>query len=159
MVRVKRLVAGPAILLLLAGVVLVGASEQKNFVANLRGDHEVPPVETDGNGVATFHLSNDGTSLRYRLVVNNLEGVTQSHIHIAPADQNGAVVVFLFGFDPAGVSSNGLLAEGVITEADLVGPLAGEPLEALVARLQSGLAYVNVHTLANPSGEIRGQIR
>jgi hypothetical protein len=62
-----------------------------------------------------------------------------------------------------------VLAEGTFTAANLVGPLAGHPLSDLLAAIQSGNAYVNVHTndgqgAANtgpgdfPGGEIRGQL-
>ena len=39
-----------------------------------------------------------------------------------------------------------------------MGSLAGKSIADLVAKMQSGEAYVNVHTEANPNGEIRGQI-
>ena len=64
---------------------------------------------------------------------------------------------------------NGKIAEGTITAANLVGPLAGQPLSALVEAIQAGNAYVNVHTNDGvaptntgpgdfPGGEIRGQL-
>ncbi|MDR7432511.1 MAG: CHRD domain-containing protein, partial [Armatimonadota bacterium] len=53
---------------------------------------------------------------------------------------------------------DGELASGVITAASLVGPLARQPLSALLERVRVGEAYVNVHTVAHPGGEIRGQI-
>jgi hypothetical protein len=56
------------------------------------------------------------------------------------------------------VTIDGVLARGTITEADLVGPLAGQPLSALVEAIRSGNAYVNVHTVDHPAGEIRGQL-
>jgi len=131
----------------------------KIFIAHLSGSEEVPPVQTTGTGQAFFKLSQDETSLEYKLIVANIENVTQSHIHIAPSGTNGPVVAFLFGNVPGGVTVNGVLAEGTITAANLVGPLAGQPLSTLVDYLNNAGAYVNVHTTSYPGGEIRGQIQ
>jgi hypothetical protein len=141
-----------------ASLVVLGAGHNPILRAHLTGGAEVPPAETDATGQAIFRLNKDGTSLHYRLIVANIENVTQAHIHMAPAGVNGPVVAFLFG-PVAGVSDSGVIAEGDITAADLTGPLAGEPLSALVESIQAGNAYVNVHTVAIPSGEIRGQIQ
>lgn len=67
-------------------------------------------------------------------------------------------------------ASGGSLAQGTVTAANLVGPLAGQSLAVLVASMQDGGAYVNVHTNDGidpintgagdfPGGEIRGQVR
>ena len=58
--------------------------------------------------------------------------------------------------DPRRAGSSGL---GTITEANLVGALAGQPLSALIDEIRSGNTYVNVHTSQFPGGEIRGQIQ
>jgi hypothetical protein len=125
----------------------------------LKGANEIPARESGGAGTATFSLARDGLSIDYRLIVANIDDVTQSHIHLGPPDANGPIVVFLFGLEPAGVTTNGILAQGTFTASDLVGPLAGAPLADLVEALRSGGAYVNVHTLAFPGGEIRAQVR
>jgi hypothetical protein len=133
-----------------------------HFHATASGREEVPPNDSRGRGTATFELSDDGTSLTYRLIVANLEDVTQSHIHIAPAGVNGPVVVFLFGFVAGGVTQNGVLAEGTITQANLIARPAigfGGTMAELLAAMRSGNAYVNVHTVALPGGEVRGQVR
>jgi len=145
---------------------------QKNFIAILNGANERPnPVDTRAHGVAKFQLSKDGTELHYKLIAANIENVTASHIHVGDSETAGPVVAFLFGSVPAGGGrSSGVLAEGTITSDDLVGQLAGGTLEDLLALIEAGNAYVNVHTNDGvaptntgpgdfPGGEIRGQIR
>jgi hypothetical protein len=139
--------------------------ESKNFVSPLSGGQEVPPVETGGTGNAIFHLSPDATELDYKLISSNIEGVTQSHIHCGTPGVNGPVVVFLYGFNAAGVDPNGILAQGTITAGDVIpradsGACPGgvADLDDVIEKLRTGGAYVNVHTLANPPGEIRGHV-
>jgi CHRD domain len=50
-----------------------------------------------------------------------------------------------------------LRCEGELTAAHLRGPLAGQPLSALVALLAAGQTYTNVHTTRHPGGEVRSQ--
>lgn len=129
------------------------------FHAILEGDEEVPPVDSDAKGAAIFRTSNDGTELHYRLIVANIEDVTAAHIHLAPRGENGDIVAFLFNpEEPTEGRTNGILAEGTITSADLVGPLEGSTLSELIDEMEAGNTYVNVHTVDHPSGEIRGQI-
>jgi hypothetical protein len=122
----------------------------------------VPPVATRAQGQAVFQLSPDGESLRFQLNVANIENVTQAHIHLAPAGENGPVVAWLYPSGPPPVlipdRFQGVLAAGVITAADLVGPLAGQEFATLIEAMEAGDTYVNVHTLQHPPGEIRGQI-
>lgn len=54
---------------------------------------------------------------------------------------------------------SGILVEGTATADDLVGPLAGSTLDDLIEEINNGNTYVNVHTVQNRPGEIRGQIR
>ncbi|HEX2152715.1 MAG TPA: CHRD domain-containing protein [Acidimicrobiia bacterium] len=131
-----------------------------NFSASLAGANEVPPVQTEGTGLATFSLNDSQTALDYTLLTYGLEGTTMAHIHVGPPGVNGPVVVFLFGPEMDGVTQDGLLAQGTITEGDLipVTDVFDGTMETLIDRLRAGTAYVNVHTLANPSGEIRGQV-
>jgi hypothetical protein len=134
--------------------------ETFDFVAHLSG--EEAGVDTQAQGQATFHLSEDAMELSYRLAVGNLENVTMVHIHMAAPGQDGPPVVWLYPATPSPMliegRFDGVLAEGTITAAELVGPLAGEPLTALIEKMQTGETYVNVHTDQNPAGEIRGQI-
>ena len=154
------------ILLALTATATAAANDnQRNFRAHLSGAGEVPPVDTNAQGQAIVRLSKDGSSLSFKLIATNIDGVTQAHIHCGAADVNGPVVAFLFGFNAAGVSPNGILSEGTITAADVI-PRPDSPecpggvadFDDLVAKIRSGDAYVNVHTLAHPGGEIRGQL-
>jgi hypothetical protein len=161
------LVAG---LMLIALVGPTSAATGAIYVTSLSSAEEVPTNASKARGVATFIVSDDGLSIAYRLVVANIENVTASHIHIAPVGTNGGVVTFLYGnVPPGGGPVNGVLATGTITAADLIGSLAGQPLSALIAAIEDGNAYVNVHTNDGvaptntgpgdfPGGEIRGQL-
>jgi hypothetical protein len=144
------------------GVIVIGATAavagSGNFGTHLRGSEEVPAVVTGAQGQATFKLSADGQSLTYKLNTSRMEDVIQAHIHVGPVGLNGPVVTFLFGPIPGGVDTAGRLANGSIEAGDLIGPLAGQPLSALIAAIESGNAYVNVHTVAHTGGEIRGQL-
>lgn len=139
------------------------AKKVLSFKAHLTGDQEVPAVETKATGQAIFKLSKDGAELSYKLIVANIENVHMAHIHYAPTGSNGPVVVWLYPTDGPPPSliegrKDGILAEGIITEDDLRGALTGESLEELLEGMIAGNTYVNVHTIQNPAGEIRGQI-
>ena len=160
--RTLILMLAAALVLLLA--VPVQAGGNGNFVAPLDGGQEVPPVDTNGSGVAKFQLSRDGTELGFKLIVANTQDVTQAHIHCGAAGVDGPVVAFLYG-GPT-VSPNGILSQGTLTAGDVIAaasstacPGGVADFAALIAKMASGDAYVNVHTVNNPGGEIRGQIK
>lgn len=162
-VRTLGVVLGLLTVLAVATVVAAAPAQPRNFVAPLNGGNEVPAVDTQARGVAIFHLSADGTQLEYRLIATNINDVLQSHIHArGSAGVNAPVVVFLYpdGPPPQLIPGRhtGTLATGVITSADLIGPMAGQTMADLLDAIMDGEAYVNVHTVANPGGEIRGQL-
>lgn len=142
--------------------VAFSAAHPHNAVTPLSGDEEVPAVSTGATGLAKFQRSPDGLSVDYRLNVANIVDVLQSHIHIGPPGVNGPVTVFLYPSAPPAQlipgRTQGTLMAGTFTAADLRGPLAGQTIADLWAHIEAGNAYVNVHTLANPPGEIRGQL-
>jgi hypothetical protein len=164
-------------LVLIALLATVGTvfAVNRNYSVHLTSDEEVPPVvglviDSQAQGQAIFHLSKDGTALEYKLIASNIDNVIMAHIHVGPAGSNGPIVAFLYGRVPAGGGrTNGVLAEGTITAANLIGPLAGRSLSDLVEAMNTGGAYVNVHTDDGvapsntgpgdyPGGEVRGQL-
>ncbi|OAB42285.1 CHRD domain-containing protein [Paenibacillus glacialis] len=128
------------------------------FRARLNGRNEVPRVRTRATGDASFELLSSGTRLRFQLNIRNISGVTQAHIHLGRRGQNGPVVAFLFGPSKFGISVRQGVVRGVLTNRDLVGPLQGKTIRDLVREFRNGNAYVNVHTIQHPDGEIRGQV-
>lgn len=140
-----------------------------HFGTALSGREENPPVPTNARGSAIFTLNNDGTELAYKLIVANIDNVTQAHIHCGPAGVNGPIVLWLYPSAPpsqliAG-TSNGILNQDVATDADVIAradspacPGGVADLSDVVEKLSNGGAYANVHTSAFPPGEIRGQI-
>lgn len=149
--------------LVMLGVSSLAVAQNRNFRTHLTGSEEVDPIGTRAQGQAVFQLSKDGEGLRFRLMVANIEDILQAHIHFGEAGENGPIVLWLYPAGPPAVliegRFNGVLAQGTVTEANLVGPLEGQPLSALIELMELGMAYVNVHTSENPGGEVRGQIK
>lgn len=114
------------------------------FSANLMGAQEVPPVTTPASGTGAFTLTDAG--LVFNATVEGLD-FTAAHFHNAPIGENGGVVRGI------GADFTGNTASGVWSSTD------GQALtDNLMAELMLGNIYVNVHTQANPGGEIRGQL-
>lgn len=161
----RRLTALALVIFLIAVVALpAGADGRRTFVVDLSGANEVPAVETDGFGRAILTLNEAETALRFTLKTQNLEEIHMAHIHCGPSGANGPVVAFLFGPADPPVTQDGILSKGTITDESVIDRVGGlcptdvTDLASLVALIRAGNAYVNVHTMAFPAGEIRGQI-
>jgi len=136
-----------------------GASPLLQFMATLSGSLEVPPRVTSGSGVALLGFDPTLTRLNVLLLVSRLRRVTAGHIHLGRPGQNGPIVLFLFRpAMPVDIVAPTVLTNASFPAANLIGPLAGMPLSALAQQMMAGNTYVNVHTVANPEGEIRGPI-
>jgi len=127
------------------------------FQAKMVSSEEVPPNTSPATGSATVTISPDGNSLHFVVTVNNISNVTLAHIHLNQTGKNGAVVVNFYLGPVKNGTFTGTLAQGDVTSANFVGPLAGHPMSDLVKNLQTGMCYANVHTTAHRAGEIRGQ--
>ena len=157
--------------LLAFGALCANADENDNgqFRTKLTGFQEVPPKLTDGHGTFTSTLNPDGTSLSFTLTYTGLTGpATMSHIHFGQPGVNGAIFVFFCGGGgkpacPSGAGALTATVTGTITAADVLSvPAQGitsGSFSDLLRILQSGDAYVNVHTPTFPGGEIRGQLK
>ncbi|MBC7886103.1 MAG: CHRD domain-containing protein [Saprospiraceae bacterium] len=109
------------------------------YKATLNGTSEVPSNSSPATGTATLTL-NTTTNVFTLVVTHNLEGITAGHIHKGAVGVSGGVVFpFLTIASPINFTS---VALDATQESDL----------------NAGLYYVNLHTVAYPGGEIRGQL-
>jgi hypothetical protein len=67
-------------------------------------------------------------------------------------------VLLLFSSKVHVTNIAGILSQGNITSANFQGPMMGKELSNLTDLMQQGGAYINVLTVQNPDGEIRGQL-
>jgi hypothetical protein len=130
--------------------------QQKKFSAQLSGDQEVPPIQTNASGTAWFKSNRD--NLEFELNVTDLQGITMAHIHNGKQGEIGPPVLPLYKSESPTILMNGKLASGNITANMLEGPMAGKQIANLTTAMKNSETYVNVHTQQNPNGEIRGQI-
>jgi hypothetical protein len=131
-----------ATLALGATFAFAGPAFADKMKATLDGASEVPAVTTAGKGAADIDYDPASKKLSWKLTYTGLSGpATAAHFH-GPAgagDKAGVAVAI----PNAGTSP----VEGSATLTD-----------AQAADLTAGKYYVNVHTAANPGGEIRGQV-
>jgi hypothetical protein len=156
-----------------ASLTLVGCDDSSDldfevFQATLTAAAEIPaPVgNPTATGVATMTLSANRI-LRVRIVVNGqlTSAVTMAHIHGPASTATTAAIVLDFVPAMSAVIAAGATT-GVILEASYdLDALPVDPVgvlrvtaDELIAMLRNGTAYVNVHTVTNPAGEIRGQV-
>ena len=133
---------------------LVLAQGPAKFGFNLTGSEEVPPVETNATGMAdisAYTIASD--SITYSVNATNIEDVTAGHVHFSNPGENGPIVFTMFNYDPP---RDEVLETGTITADKLEGPLKGKQVSDLAFAGSNGSLYMNIHTLENPNGEIRG---
>jgi hypothetical protein len=125
-----------------AALALAGPAFADKFKAALDGKSEVPANTSAGTGTADIDYDAASKKMTYKLTYSGLSGpATAAHFHgPAEAGKNAGVAVPIAN---AGTSP----VEGSATLTD-----------AQAADLMAGKLYVNVHTAANPGGEIRGQV-
>jgi CHRD domain len=106
----------------------------------LSGANEVPPVTTSASGEGTISIADDGM-VSGNVTTKGVQG-TAAHIHIGAAGKNGPVIV-------------PFTKEGDTYKAPAGATLNADQLKAF----KSGELYFNVHSAANPGGELRGQLK
>jgi hypothetical protein len=139
----SKILCGVAGFAMLAATASLTMAQEAKFKADLTGAQEVPPVtNTQGKGSATITFDSPAKRLSWNVTYSGLSGpATAAHIH-GPAEPGKTAPPYI-PFQNAGVSP--ITGSATLTDAQ-------------VADLNGGRMYVNVHTAANPGGEIRGQV-
>ena len=131
-----------ATLALGAAVAFAGPAFADKMKATLDSKSQVPPNSSAGKGTAEIDFDAASKKLSWKLTYSGLSGpATAAHFHgPAEAGKNAGVAVPI-----ANPSTSPVEGSATLTDAQ-------------AADLVAGKYYVNIHTAANPGGEIRGQV-
>lgn len=138
MKRSKRLML--ASLVFASGAWVSGVALGADAKITLSGANEVPPVQTSASGDGTISIADDG-AVTGSVTTKGVQG-TAAHIHMGAAGKNGPVIV-------------PFTKDGDTYKAAAAAKLNADQMKAFKA----GELYFNVHSAANPGGEIRGQLK
>mmetsp|Transcript_13193 Transcript_13193/g.19891 ORF Transcript_13193/g.19891 Transcript_13193/m.19891 type:complete len:348 (+) Transcript_13193:27-1070(+) len=127
-----------AILCFLVAFGVQGKIVNSSYQITLDGDQEVPPSGSNAQGTGSMQLDKKTRQLSFN-INHNVQGALAAHVHVAPKGENGDVII---AFETATSPIQGSL----------------EITDDIAERLVRDECYVNIHTEANPEGEIRGQI-
>ncbi|MGV7218451.1 CHRD domain-containing protein [Bradyrhizobium sp. UFLA05-112] len=131
-----------ATLALTAAVAFAGPACAEKLKATLDGKAEVPATTSSGTGTADLDYDAPSKKLSWTVTYSGLSGpATAAHFH-GPAEtgKNAGVAVAI-----PNATSSPVKGEATLTDAQ-------------AADLLGGKYYINIHTAANPGGEIRGQV-
>lgn len=133
--------AGALVLTVPSGLTTVASAEIVKLQAELKGNNEVPPNTSSGSGKAEATFDTDTRFLTYRVSYSGLSGpALGAHFH---------------GPGEAGKNA-GIALPFKSTESPIQG--TATLTDAQAADLLAGKWYANIHTAANPGGELRGQM-
>ena len=146
--RIARWTAAVGVAVGLGLLPALGAAQATEYQATLSGS----TAATGTFSASIDPITGAGT---FTLTVPSITATSAAHIHAGGEGESGPVVVGLFAAE--GGSADSINASGSFVAADLGGPYADDSL-GFVAAANNGTLYINVHTAANPGGEIRGQV-
>lgn len=122
-----------------------GRAEPASFSVPLTGSQCVPPVETNGSGVANLTFDPASRMVTWNISYSGLSSpTTMAHFHgPAASGKNANVVIWL-------------TTQGAAPGNPITGNTTLTPAQA--QQFTAGEWYLNVHTTNNPACEIRGQV-
>jgi CHRD domain len=138
-----------ALWLIAATMLLAGApkfispadAETVMLKADLKGSNEVPPNSSPASGKAEAKLDTETRVLTWKVTYENLTGpAVGAHFHGPGESGKNAGIVVPFRTVASPIEGTATLTENQATD------------------LLAGKWYANIHTAANPGGELRGQM-
>jgi hypothetical protein len=128
--------------LALGAVAFAAPASAEKLKATLDGKSEVPATTSSGTGTADLNYDAASKKLSWTVTYSGLSGpATAAHFHgPAEAGKNAGVAVAI-----PNAAASPVKGEATLTDAQ-------------AADLLGGKYYINIHTAANPGGEIRGQV-
>jgi hypothetical protein len=158
----KRLVFGAAIALLLGGMMVTTEAQGDTITFNVvlsPGEETPVPIASGAHGAGIVTVSRNTQMVTWNLAVYGLgTGLTDAHIHVGPPGAGGPTVVNIRPI-PVGISGSFALI-GSASLRDLTPRPANGVVDAdtFALMMAAGVTYVNLHSQANPGGEIRGRL-
>lgn len=118
-----------------------GMAAANEIKVNLSGDQEVPAVKTSASGSGTITVDDD-KSIKGKITTSDIKG-TGAHIHEGASGKNGPDIITL----------------KKTSDNEWSVPVNAKLTDAQYDAFKAGHLYVNVHSDAHKSGEIRGQLK
>ncbi len=141
MKNTSSLIAAIALLLGVAAGALPANAETVTLKADLKGTNEVPPNTSPATGKAEATLNTETRVLNWKVTYAGLTGPAMgAHFHGPSEPGKNAGIVLPFKTVQSPIEGTATLTEN--QAADLL----------------AGKWYANIHTAANPGGELRGQM-
>ena len=133
--------AGALVFTLPLGLATVASGEIVKLQAELKGSNEVPPNASSGSGKAEATFDTNTKVLTYTVTYSDLSGpALGAHFHGPGERGKNAGIALPFKSAQSPIQGAATLSD--TQAADLLG----------------GRWYANIHTAANPGGELRGQM-
>jgi hypothetical protein len=133
-----RSIAATVSILALSAVGLPAASAAAAIPLN--GEQEAAAADPDGHGFFTYTI--EGTTFCWTLSWENIETATAAHVHLAPREVAGPIVI------PLAITTSPSAGCNTIS-TDLAAAITADPKAY----------YVNIHNAPFPAGAIRGQLK
>lgn len=146
--------------ILALGISACDSDPQEKYVAELRASNEVPPNSSTAVGQVVLLVSRDASYAEYSVEASGLTGgIRGGHFHRGAAGVAGPIVLSFF-FNSDGTENRAPTPGTTDLEINkaIARTITKAQLDLILPDLRAGNLYANVHTPANPGGEIRGQM-